>query len=253
MKKDSLNSKLTWFLGEFAVVVTGVLVALALNAWWQGRQDRSFERQYVDQLEQDIVQTIAGIEGASDADARSDRALTMLIRAYRTDPAPPRDSLLRWSINAPNVVLTAPILGTAETIVSSGDLRLIRDDSLRLSLPSFLESSKELAENMALFGRQFVDGARALTGHIDYYGVLQEALPKSLIDSLAIANPMFPLPADARMRQMSGDVAEILNSLEAYQTLSYMHTVQRNLDATRDAILDEHRTMLERVQVARGE
>jgi hypothetical protein len=59
----------------------------------------------------------------------------MLVRSFRLNPPPPRDSLIAWSLAAPNVLITVPTIGTAETIVASGDLRLIRNDSLRLALP----------------------------------------------------------------------------------------------------------------------
>lgn len=46
--------RLRWFLSEFLVIVAGVLVALAVNAWWQGRQDRQVEIAYLQQLQLDL-------------------------------------------------------------------------------------------------------------------------------------------------------------------------------------------------------
>lgn len=39
--------KLRWFAAEIVVVVAGVLIALALNAWWGARQDAAAERSYL--------------------------------------------------------------------------------------------------------------------------------------------------------------------------------------------------------------
>lgn len=36
--------KLRWFAAEILIVVCGVLIALALNAWWQGREQAREER-----------------------------------------------------------------------------------------------------------------------------------------------------------------------------------------------------------------
>ncbi|NND70799.1 MAG: hypothetical protein HKN43_04410 [Rhodothermales bacterium] len=43
--------KIRWFAAEILVVVVGVLVALALNAWWQGKQEAAQERIVLDELQ----------------------------------------------------------------------------------------------------------------------------------------------------------------------------------------------------------
>lgn len=243
IKKGSWRTRVSWFLSEFIVVVTGVLVALALSAWWQAQQNRSFELQYLEQLHRDIENTIALIERHTQAEYESDRALSMLVRSFRMNPLPPRDSLVVWSFSAPNVIVTVPTIGTAESIVSSGDLRLIRNDSLRLALPTFLEANKSLRESMQLFGRQFVDGAREMMTHVDYYGLIQEVVPSSVIDSIAVADPMFALPSQATLRSVSGEITGILNSAEVYVLFSTMHMAQRNLTAMRRAMLSRNEAM----------
>lgn len=249
-RKNAWRTRVSWFLREFIVVVTGVLVALALNAWWQTQQDRSFELQYLQQLHQDIENTIGSIERDSQAEEASDRALSMLVRSFRMKPQPPRDSLVAWSLAAPNVLVTVPTIGTAETIVASGDLRLVRNDSLRLALPTFLESSKGLRASMQLFGGQFVEGARDMVAYIDYYGLMQEVVPPAILDSIALANPTFALPAHAEIRSVSGDISRILDLPEVYTLFAYMHTAQRNMTATRQAMLSRNQAMLALVNTA---
>ena len=47
-----------WFGAEFLVVVTGILVALALNAWWGSRQDAAREQAYVRQLRAELAVSV---------------------------------------------------------------------------------------------------------------------------------------------------------------------------------------------------
>ena len=242
-KMNAWRARLSWFLSEFIVVVTGVLVALALNAWWQTQQNRAFELQYLEQLYQDIENTIVSIERDTRAEYESDHALSMLVRSFRSDPPPPRDSLVAWSLAAPNLLVTVPTIGTAEALVSSGDLRLIRNDSLRLALPTYLESNKGFRGNMQLFGRQFVEGARDMMSYVDYYSLVQEVVPSVVLDSIAVSDPMFALPSGAVSRSLSGDISDILNRMEVYVLFSTMHTAQRNLTMTRQAMLSRNKAM----------
>src|SRR5688572_25817782 len=45
--KSGWRARVRWFAAEFLVVVTGVLVALALQAWYEDRQDRDRETAYL--------------------------------------------------------------------------------------------------------------------------------------------------------------------------------------------------------------
>ena len=134
-----------WFGAEFLVVVTGVLVALAVGAWWQGRQDAATERAYLRQLASDLRETE---QAAADADAflrPVDRAGSLLWLAfYEADP-PPRDSLLVWAERSMWTSTVRPVLGTAEALVATGDLALIRDDSLRTAVTAYLDEIERAA------------------------------------------------------------------------------------------------------------
>lgn len=133
---------LRWFGAEFLVVVTGVLVALAVGAWWQGRQDAAEERAYLRQLAADLRETE---RAARDADAYLrpvDRAGTLLWLSFYGPEAAPRDSLLAWAERSAWTSTVRPVVGTAEALVATGDLALIRDDSLRTAVTAYLETTR---------------------------------------------------------------------------------------------------------------
>lgn len=52
---NSVNrNKVRKAAAEFLLIVTGVLTALTVDAWWQGRLDNERERQYLEQIEADV-------------------------------------------------------------------------------------------------------------------------------------------------------------------------------------------------------
>ena len=75
MKRPKLP-KINWryALGELAIVVVGILIAVSVNAWWGSRQDAAPEQAYLQQLASDLDLTAGRF-------ARSIRDMDETIRA----------------------------------------------------------------------------------------------------------------------------------------------------------------------------
>jgi hypothetical protein len=54
--RPTIRAGLRWFAAEFLVVLSGVLVALIVNAWWTQRSDIQAERSYLTYLVSDLSQ-----------------------------------------------------------------------------------------------------------------------------------------------------------------------------------------------------
>lgn len=127
-----------WFGAEFLVVVTGVLVALALNAWWQGRSDAARERAWLTQLLEDFRAN----EQEISAVVKQNREIGAWgYRVYRAAHGPYAranpDSLRHWLGNA--MVVATPRFRTAtwDALIHSGEISLVRDAVVRSHLISF--------------------------------------------------------------------------------------------------------------------
>ena len=115
------------------MIVVGVLVALALDGWWQTREDRLRESAYLEsvvaELESYITELEAGLAGNSIAHAALERA-----RQIRRDGQHP-DSARAFisSLVEALTYLVVPTVSTAvyDDLVSTGNIRLIRDDVAR--------------------------------------------------------------------------------------------------------------------------
>lgn len=121
--------------GELVLIIAGVLVALAVNTWWQGRQDRSREQAYLAQLLEDTRENERRLGAALAEETRTLAAEKSLLYALRS-PAPiPSDSTAAWGRAGPlNYSDPRLLLGTVTALQQSGDLRLIGDDRLRVAI-----------------------------------------------------------------------------------------------------------------------
>ena len=237
-----------WFGAEFLVVVTGVLVALAVGAWWQGRQNAVSEQAYLRQLAADLRETERAAT-AADAFLRPvDRAGSLLWLAFYEAAAPPRDSLLAWAERAMWTSTVRPVVGTAEALVATGDLALIRDDSLRTAVTAYLERTRGRLYDHEQFDQAWAAAERRMRRHVDptesalrlydaetLGGYLaQMGVPETDLSELEAPFPFDPGP--------------FLRDPDALQDAFEMANAKRNLLTVRRAMAEDARALRRRVE-----
>ncbi len=133
---------------EFLLIAASVLAALAGQAWWQAREERTREQEYLRQLladtrenERRLTATITYDSLANVANVKFQAAL------IRTRPAPSPDSVLAWMGRAGATTDFTPVSGTYRALISTGDLRLISSDSLRSRLTQYAALLESEGEN----------------------------------------------------------------------------------------------------------
>src|SRR5438132_10733976 len=85
-----------WFAAEFLVVLCGVLVALALQSIYQGRQDASREHAYLQQLLRDFTENESRLTTARNRETVLTDASWKLLGAIHSSTLTSSDSLRRW-------------------------------------------------------------------------------------------------------------------------------------------------------------
>lgn len=120
-------------MGELALIVGGVLIALALDAWWDGRQERKQEVAYMTQLLVDLQETQNRLRVSIDGDTETMEFVSTVLERAFLGPFPPVDSLRLPT----GYSQFRPLTGTQLALVQGGDLRLLQSDSLRFALIAY--------------------------------------------------------------------------------------------------------------------
>ena len=136
MTEPSTN-RLPWprFVVEGGVIVVSVLLALAGDAWWEGRQQRQEEAAVLSSLRADFQATLGLIAESRSGFRTSATAAERLIAL--TGPGTPAvsaaavDTLLAQAITG---TAFNPVEATLIALVSSGSLRIISNADLRGAL-----------------------------------------------------------------------------------------------------------------------
>ncbi|NNF12047.1 MAG: hypothetical protein HKN72_02420 [Gemmatimonadetes bacterium] len=127
----------TWsrFLIEGVVIVVSILLAFGIDAWWGQHQDRVAEGEAIDQLAEDFRANGLRLDTLREThEAALDAAYEILARAGMGGQ--PKStartgevvyvSLRAWSYD--------PVLGGINSLIQSGRLGLLRNDSLRVAI-----------------------------------------------------------------------------------------------------------------------
>jgi hypothetical protein len=129
------NPKLRWFAAEILIVISGVLIALALNAWWSEQQDLQFERDLRDDMIAEFEANLAILE--SDLTMNDSAHVLMSSLNTLSDSALLALSSDDLTIRFRDLISWAgfdPEMGIVQAQVESGNLSAIGDRDLRLLL-----------------------------------------------------------------------------------------------------------------------
>ena len=133
MRRIHLSQPWQRVLGELALIVGGVLIALTLDAWWQGRQERQQEIVYLEQLLADLEETQRRLHGSIAGDSTTSDVVSRILERAFDGPLPPPDSLSLPT----GYSQFRPLTGTQTALLQGGGLQLLHNDSLRFALIAY--------------------------------------------------------------------------------------------------------------------
>ena len=243
-----------WFgvLLEIAIVVLGVAIGFQVTSWGQARADRRAEHIYLRQLAADLSATEMTIASVDRQLAPSEAAARQLYDQFRSGNPLPTDSILVLISRSTVLLDLNPILGTTEALVATGDLALIRNDSLRAAIPYYLEQQRSLKEMRAAVSQSLWEAVQRLGEQVDMAdadaaltaagGVVLVPRPQAAFDATGAATTS-PFPLDAR---------QFLADAENYHAVYWLHHMKIQAAMLRDAVLDLAQNLHRQVEAELG-
>jgi hypothetical protein len=136
IKAMTNNQKIPWsrLAVESIAIVGSILVAFAIDAWWEDRQERRDERSYLTSLRQEFV---SGLDSVSQSESVHKEILDAnvdLINQIQAETRASVESLhYMFSLLSRPTGLRLP-RAVFDDLISSGGTQLIRSDDLRIAL-----------------------------------------------------------------------------------------------------------------------
>jgi hypothetical protein len=133
--KDRQVAGWRFVLGEVAITTIGILIAVAVNAWWENRQDRRTELEALREMRAGLTIDLHDLREDLSRYRRVDRSTRLLLdRLHRgLAPEPGMDTIFGAQLSYRRHLSNS----TAYESLKSRGLGLIADDSLRLAVIDF--------------------------------------------------------------------------------------------------------------------
>lgn len=250
MAASSWRWSVRWFLAEFFVVLTGILVALVLNAWWESRQAAQREQTYLDIIAAELRATEADLQAEIAASERLFTRAQSLVSAFYAVQEPSPDSLFAWwRMNHRD---PQPTLGTLRALIDTGDLRLIQDDTLRTVLVRMGERSRYYDARLRKWENVIVGTYDALMPMIiAVQNVYWEERGRPSLSGMRLWEiATTALPDSIRRPSFVPSVQELLNDERTYRAaIIYMMATWNHL-RNQQRLLEEVRITREKLEAA---
>lgn len=222
--------KISWFLGEFFVVVAGVLVAFGLNGWYQGIREQDKERLYLKEIHADLLTTAENVEEAEETQRKTVHAAAQLLKASYSSMLPTDSVLAVYAFQSMSFAPATQVSAALSSLVSTGDLQLISNDSLRAELGGLVSLLEEytLTNNEMGYSwlfqayENFADVVHAADLRMQVMG--PAAMAVAAKDSLS----GLPHPAEAEWPE-AVNLAELVRTPEFRKTLLKLYVAHANL------------------------
>jgi hypothetical protein len=191
---------------ELAIVVVGVVIGIEAANWNQSRQERLEERRYYAQLIEDLRADLNTLDLAIRQSKKHDRAAENVLSVLRSGSVPNGGaSLFAVDVHyAGFLFLPRPARSTYDELISTGNLRLLRDRAAKDSIAAYYASFGQHRQWDDLLRQQQSDYWRMSAGVVPRR-VLQAALRDRLPD--VTAAEAIAILAAARQRPELDDLA----------------------------------------------
>ncbi len=148
LSDSKFGKYLFYALGEIILVVLGILIAIQINGWNEGRKDRNKEKVLLAELHKEATGNLAQFEENKAGHINSLRACNIVLRnvSSMNDTQVSLDSVLRYGPGVFRGLTFDPSNGVIESLISTGEIQLIRNDSLRNYLITWKDVLKDFQE-----------------------------------------------------------------------------------------------------------
>ena len=141
MNKPSLKSTTGRAIAEIAIIIVGVLLAFQVENWRMERDSRDQEAAQLAALRTDFLENISRLREVIALQKSVVDAQSRLLRiANQLDPRPTESELGSVITEAQSFYRLKAVMGAYQSLVSSGDLRLLRNSELRAALAKFADT-----------------------------------------------------------------------------------------------------------------
>lgn len=125
-------------IGEIILVMIGILLALEVNEWNNEKNRVKAEVAIIEQLKVDLIESKNELIPLIERLEFSAEASAFVCHSFWKNKTP-NDSIINYLIKPLGTTVYSPVLGTAKSLINSGNLSLIKSNTLKNEITVYVE------------------------------------------------------------------------------------------------------------------
>ncbi len=230
LSEGKTGKYLKYAIGEIILVVIGILIALQVNNWNEQRKDKLKETALVSQLQSDLLQTEEELTEIKEFFLSRAQAAALVSKSYWKNEMLPDTLLINFSIVGTNRRYN-PILGTARSLISSGNIDFIQSDNLRKGLVNYTETMDALMKDVIRFEETYYRSAQELLNEeYDTWNLIATYLKEDMASRWPAdpVNNLSPFPEEFDAPPFPVKIEDIYANLKVYVAFQKYLIAHRN-------------------------
>jgi len=147
--KNKTSKYFKYAIGEIVLVVIGILIALQVNNWNEARKDRIKEKAILKEVYNDFAKNLERFYPVKQKQIQTYQSGETVIRNINSLQIPAsRDSVFKHATNMFGGYPYHPSNGVVESLINSGEINLIQNDTLRSLLVSWKDVFNDYNEEV---------------------------------------------------------------------------------------------------------
>jgi hypothetical protein len=233
LTENKLSKYLLYAIGEIVLVVIGILIALQVNEWNNDRNKKKAEKIVIEQLKNDLLKSQIELNEIEVYYYERTKACAIVLRTFWKSETP-NDSIGNY-LDLPNSIkIYSPILGTAKSLINSGNIELLRSSELKNDIVSYVEKVEDKLIHIKRHEETYFRKGRGINLEImpngffslGYYNFIIRQTPPPEALREFFANDFSSLPTGFDKVPFQSDLNELVKSekiYKAYSNLSIAH------------------------------
>lgn len=141
MEKNKTGKYLKYAIGEIVLVVIGILIALSINNWNEGRKRINQGKDYINEINNDVKNDVANIKNVLYELEEQKRSSRFVLNIFESKDKFVADSSLfvDQNLNTSQIIPVQRQSNTWDELNATGQVGIIDNDSLKLLVKQFYE------------------------------------------------------------------------------------------------------------------
>lgn len=245
---------LKYAIGEIVLVMVGILLALQVNEWNSEKNRRKAEAIIIEQLIADLKKSEEEIKEIIKDIVDRARSSAIICHTFWKNDAP-NDSIRTHFVKPLGNTIYSPTLGSARSLINSGNISLIQSETLKNAITSYVEEVDYKLRDISRYEETYYRKGVILVNEIAPGGDIYSQ--SRLLDQIERTNsPDFQTSRNDEFRSRPNviekapfemDIKEVFQEKKIYRAYTLLLVSHRNSASRYTEIMDITRNLLDQL------